>query len=38
MNRKFYMIHHKDKYLSETFQRFIDMVFKWAGEYRRALS
>ncbi len=28
MTRKFYMVHHKDKYLSESLQNFIDMVFK----------
>ncbi len=37
MTRKFYMVHHKDKYLSESLQNFIDMVFKWAAEYMRAL-
>ena len=37
MTRKFYMVHHKDKYLSESLQNFIDMVFKWSAEYMRAL-
>ena len=37
MTRKFYMVHHQDKYLSESLQNFIDMVFKWAAEYMRAL-
>jgi len=37
MTRKFYMVHHKDKYLSESLQNFIDMVLKWAAEYMRAL-
>jgi DNA-binding transcriptional LysR family regulator len=38
MYRKFYIVHHKDKYISETLQRFFDMVFKWAGEYSQTLS
>jgi DNA-binding transcriptional LysR family regulator len=37
MSRKFFMIHHKDKYVSEPLQGFIDMVFKWAGEYTDGL-
>ncbi len=37
MTRKFYMVHHHDKYLSESLQNFIDMVFKWAAEYMRTL-
>ena len=37
MTRKFYMVHHQDKYLSESLQNFIDMVFKWATEYMRTL-
>jgi DNA-binding transcriptional LysR family regulator len=37
MTRKFYLIHHKDKYVSESLQGFIDMVFKWAGEYAEGL-
>jgi DNA-binding transcriptional LysR family regulator len=32
MKRKFFLIHHKDKYISESLQRLIDMVFKWAAE------
>ena len=35
MTRKFYMIHHKDKYLSESLQSFIDQVFNWAAAYAR---
>ncbi len=35
MIRKFYMVHHKDKYLSEPLQSFIDGVFEWAAEYTR---
>jgi len=37
MSRKFYMIHHKEKYVSEPLQGFINMVFKWAGEYAAGL-
>jgi DNA-binding transcriptional LysR family regulator len=35
MSRKFYLIHHKDKYLSRPLQSLIDMVDQWADEYRR---
>ena len=38
MQRKFYMVHHKDKYLSESLQNFIDMVFEWAAEYAAGLT
>lgn len=38
MKRKFYMVHHKAKYISESLQIFIDMVFEWATEYTRVLS
>jgi len=32
MKRKFFLIHHKDKYISESLRRLMDMVFKWAAE------
>lgn len=35
MKRKFYLIHHKDKYLSRPLQGLIDMVDQWAEEYRQ---
>jgi DNA-binding transcriptional LysR family regulator len=35
MTRKFYLIHHKDKYLSRPLQGLIDIVDQWASEYRR---
>ena len=35
MTRKFYLIHHKDKYISRPLQSLIDMVNQWASEYRR---
>jgi DNA-binding transcriptional LysR family regulator len=38
MTRKFYMIHHKDKYLSESLGNFIETVFKWATEYSVGLT
>lgn len=38
MIRKFYMIHHKDKYLSESLGNFIDRVFEWAREYSVGLT
>jgi DNA-binding transcriptional LysR family regulator len=37
MTRKFYMVHHKDKYLSESLQNFIGMVFDWSANYMQAL-
>lgn len=37
MTRKFYMIHHKDKYLSESLQNFIDMVLKWSADYMQEI-
>ena len=37
MTRKFYMVHHKDKYLSEPLQNFIKRVFDWAADYSRNL-
>ncbi len=35
MTRKFYLIHHKDKYLSRPLQGLIEMVDQWADEYSR---
>jgi LysR family transcriptional regulator, transcriptional activator of the cysJI operon len=35
MKRKFYLIHHKDKYISRPLQGLIDTVQKWAAEYSR---
>jgi len=37
MTRKFYMVRHKDKYLSESLQNFIDMVFSWSAAYMQSL-
>ena len=36
MKRKFFLVHHKDKYISESLQLLIDMVFQWAAEYSEA--
>lgn len=36
MKRKFYLIHHKDKYISRHLQSLIDTVDQWASEYRQA--
>ena len=35
LKRKFYLIHHKDKYLSQPLQMFLQMVDQWASEYAR---
>jgi LysR family transcriptional regulator, transcriptional activator of the cysJI operon len=37
MTRKFFLIHHKDKYISRSLQNLIDMVDQWVDEYRRGL-
>lgn len=37
MMRKFYLIHHKDKYISRSLQSLIEMVDQWVEEYRRGL-
>lgn len=38
MKRKFYMIHHKDKYFSEPLKNLIEMVYQWASEYAQGFS
>jgi DNA-binding transcriptional LysR family regulator len=38
LKRKFYMIHHKDKYVSEMLQHLIDTVDNWAAEYTSQIS
>jgi DNA-binding transcriptional LysR family regulator len=38
MRRKFFMVHHIDKYFSESLQGLIDAVYRWAREYTRTLS
>lgn len=38
IKRKFYLAHHKDKYISELLGRLIEMVDKWAAEYTKSFS
>ena len=38
IKRKFYLVHHKEKFISDTLQDFIDQVDRWAGEYARQIS
>ncbi len=35
MKRKFYLIYHRDKYLSQPFQIFLQMVNQWGSEYTK---
>jgi len=37
MKRKFFLVHHKDKYLSESLRLLMDMVFKWTSQYSKEL-
>ncbi len=37
LKRKFYLIYHKDKYLSQPFQMFVQIVNQWASEYKKSL-
>ncbi len=38
LKRKFYVIYHKDKYLSQHLQVFLQMVNQWGSEYSRTRS
>ncbi|RLC30730.1 hypothetical protein DRH13_03975 [Candidatus Woesebacteria bacterium] len=38
IKRKFYLVHHKDKYISESLGRLIEIVDKWAAEYTKSFS
>lgn len=38
IKRKFYLIYHKKKFISDTLQTFIDQVDHWADEYAREIS
>lgn len=38
ITRKFYLVHHKDKYISTVLQRLIDEVNIWSGDYQQALA
>ena len=37
MTRKFFIVYHREKYLSDSLLRFIDQVFAWAAEYRQSV-
>ncbi|OQY10712.1 MAG: hypothetical protein B6I30_08260, partial [Desulfobacteraceae bacterium 4572_187] len=37
ITRKYYIVHHKDKYFSEVLKRLIEKVDQWALEYHRSL-
>jgi LysR family transcriptional regulator, transcriptional activator of the cysJI operon len=37
LTRKFYLIHHRDKYISETLQSLIDTVDHWASDYMKRI-
>lgn len=37
IKRKFYLVHHKEKFISDMLQSFIDQVDRWASEYSRQL-
>jgi DNA-binding transcriptional LysR family regulator len=37
MKRKFYMVHHKDKYFSGPLKSLIDIVYQWSSEYVKEL-
>ena len=36
MKRKFYLIHHKDKYISRSLQSLVSTIDSWAAEYMRS--
>ena len=38
MTRKFFLIHHKEKYISESLRLMMDMVFNWTSDYAKKLS
>jgi DNA-binding transcriptional LysR family regulator len=38
LSRKFYMIHHKDKYLSQPLKTLIDMIYRWPSTHSKASS
>jgi len=37
IKRKFYMVHHKDKYFSGPLKSLIDIVYQWSSEYVKEL-
>jgi len=38
MTHKYYMVHHKDKYISDILQHLIDTADQWAAEYKKSLA
>ena len=38
IKRKFYLVHHKEKFISDLLKSFIDQVDRWANEYARQIS
>ena len=38
MKHKYYMVHHKDKYISDILQHLIDTADQWAAEYKKSLA
>ncbi|MFH1933273.1 MAG: LysR family transcriptional regulator [Pseudomonadota bacterium] len=38
MKRKFYMVHHRDKYISDLLQSLIEIVYRWTSDYMKGLS
>jgi DNA-binding transcriptional LysR family regulator len=38
VRRKFFMVHHKDKYFSESLQKLVNTVYQWADEYAKSIS
>ncbi|HDR15885.1 MAG TPA: LysR family transcriptional regulator [Desulfobacteraceae bacterium] len=38
LKRKYFMIYHKEKYISEILKRFIDRLNQWGAEYTRCTS
>jgi DNA-binding transcriptional LysR family regulator len=37
MKRKFFLVHHKDKYMSESLRLLMDMVFEWTSQYTKEI-
>ncbi len=37
MKRKFFLVHHKDKYMSESLRLLMDMVYRWTSQYSKEL-
>jgi LysR family transcriptional regulator, transcriptional activator of the cysJI operon len=37
IKRKFYLVHHKEKFISDMLQGFIDQVSQWADEYAKQI-